>query len=84
MTRSRRLPAAPRLGAAGAYFASPVAAGGRIYFASGDGVVSVIGAGDKLEVLARNDLQEPLFATPAIVENVIYIRTPAHLYAFGN
>jgi outer membrane protein assembly factor BamB len=72
-----------RLGAAGAYFSSPVAAGGKIYFASGDGVASVIDGGTKLEVLARNNLEEPLFATPAIVQNVIYIRTPALLYAFA-
>jgi outer membrane protein assembly factor BamB len=72
-----------RLGASGAYFASPVAAGGRIYFASEEGVVSVIGGGDKLEVLARNDLQEPIFATPAIVQSVMYVRTPAHVFAFA-
>jgi outer membrane protein assembly factor BamB len=72
-----------RLGALGAYFSSPVAAAGRIYFASEEGVVSVIGTGDKLDVLARNNLEEPIFATPAIVESVIYIRTPAHVYAFG-
>jgi outer membrane protein assembly factor BamB len=73
-----------RLGASGAYFSSPVAAGGRIYFASEEGIVSVISDGDKLEVLARNDLGEPVFATPAIVESVLYIRTPAHVFAFGN
>ena len=60
-----------------------MAAGGRIYFASEEGVVSVIGGGDTLEVLARNDLEEPIFATPAIVESVIYVRTPEHVYAFG-
>jgi outer membrane protein assembly factor BamB len=72
-----------RLGASGAYFSSPVAASGRVYFASEEGVVSVIGAEDKLDVLARNNLQEPVFATPAIVDSVIYLRTPEHVYAFG-
>ena len=28
-------------------------------------------------------LAEPIFATPAIVESVIYLRTPEHVYAFG-
>ncbi len=73
-----------RLGAGGAYFASPVAAGGRVYFASQDGVVTVIGGGDKLEVLAHNELNETVFATPAVIGNVIYIRTANFLYAFGN
>jgi outer membrane protein assembly factor BamB len=73
-----------RLGAPGAYFASPVTAGGRIYFASSEGVVTVIEAADKLNVLARNDIEEPIFATPAIVANTIYVRTPSHVFAFAN
>lgn len=72
-----------RLGAGGAYFASPVMAAGNVYFSSGDGVVSVIRDSDKLEVLARNDLQEPLYASPAIVDGAVYVRTTSHLYAFG-
>ena len=72
-----------RVGAGGLYYASPIAAGDRVYFASGDGVVTVIAAGDKLEVLANNDLEEPIFATPAIVEGKLYVRTTGHLYAFS-
>jgi outer membrane protein assembly factor BamB len=72
-----------RVGAGGLYYASPIAAGDRIYFASDDGVVTVITAGDKLEVLANNDLGEPIFATPAVVNGYLYVRTTAHLYAFS-
>jgi outer membrane protein assembly factor BamB len=72
-----------RLGAGGLYYASPVAAAGHIYLASGEGMLTVIRAGDKLEVVARNDLGEPIFATPAIVDSKLYVRTTAHLYAFG-
>lgn len=72
-----------RLGAAGSYYASPVAAAGRIYAASREGVVTVLAVGDKFEVLARNDLAEPISATPAIVGNAIYVRTEGALYAFG-
>src|SRR5262249_6517845 len=57
-----------RLGAGGIYYSSPIAAGDHIYFASSEGVVSVIQAGDKLEVVSRNDLGEPIFATPAAVD----------------
>jgi outer membrane protein assembly factor BamB len=73
-----------RLGAGGAYFSSPVTAGGKIYFASYEGVVSVISGTDRLEVLAKNDLGESLFATPAFAGNAIYIRTPTKIYAFSN
>jgi outer membrane protein assembly factor BamB len=73
-----------KLGAPGAYFSSPVAANGRIYVASRNGIVTVIEAGDKLNILAKNDLGEMITATPAIIGNKIYIRTDKFLYAFGN
>jgi hypothetical protein len=38
---------------------------------------------DTLKVLARNDLKASVFASPAIVDGVIYLRTDKHLYAFG-
>ena len=72
-----------RIGAEGQYFASPIAADGRIYTASMLGVISVIEAGDELKVLARNNLEEAIAATPAIADNKLYVRTAEHLYAFG-
>jgi outer membrane protein assembly factor BamB len=72
-----------RLGAPGAYFASPIAANGKVYFASGEGVITVIREGDTLEVLARNELGEPIQATPAVIGNALYVRTAKRLYAFG-
>ncbi|MBI4662131.1 MAG: PQQ-binding-like beta-propeller repeat protein [Verrucomicrobia bacterium] len=72
-----------RLGALGDYYSSPVAANGRIYVASQPGVLVVYRAGEAFEVLARNPLGERLMATPAIVENKLYVRTEKHLYAFG-
>ena len=72
-----------RLGAQGSYYASPVAADGRIYAASLNGTIVVYKAGDSLEILASNDMKERIFATPAIVENTMYVRTAGHLYAIG-
>ena len=71
----------------GSYYASPVAAGGNIYFASlADGAVTVLKAGvDRVEVVAENSpLNERVAATPAIADNVMYIRTAESLYAFAN
>jgi hypothetical protein len=73
-----------RVNAAGAYYASPVAAGGKILIASGEGVVSVLGEGAELTVLANNDLGEPVYGTPALVDGRIYIRSVGHLWAFGS
>jgi outer membrane protein assembly factor BamB len=71
------------LGASGAYFSSPIAANGRIYVASRNGIVTVIEAGDELNKLAQIDLDDIIMATPAVVDNKLYIRTAGFLYAFG-
>ncbi|MCL4785250.1 MAG: PQQ-binding-like beta-propeller repeat protein [Verrucomicrobia bacterium] len=72
-----------RIGAIGNYYASPVAANGRIYVASVNGVLSVLDAGEKPDLVGRADFRERLSATPAIVDNKLYIRTADHLWAFG-
>jgi outer membrane protein assembly factor BamB len=72
-----------RIGADGSYYASPIAGDGKIYASSMNGVVTVIAAADDLEILASNDLGEPVMATPAIVEGKLYIRTATRLHAFG-
>ena len=72
-----------RVGAGGQYIASPIAAGDKIITASQNGVVSVIQAGDQLEILARNDFEEQIVATPALAGNQLYIRTTRFLFAIG-
>ena len=72
-----------RLNAPGGYYASPVAAGGKVYVASDRGVISVLEAADRLKVLAQVDLIEPVMATPAIVDGKLYVRTQTQLIAFG-
>ncbi len=74
---------AERMNAPGDYYSSAVAADGRIYVASQRGTVVVMDAGESFHILARNDLHAPIFATPAIVDGVIYLRTDKHLFAFG-
>ena len=73
-----------RIGAPGYYYSSPVAADDKIYIASAEGVVVVLDAGEELKILARNQLDGAILATPALVDGKIYVRTESHLYAFGN
>ena len=73
-----------RLGADGEYYASPVAANGHLYFSSSKGTVTVAEAGETLKVKTRNVLGEPIFATPAIADDNLYVRTAEHLWAFGS
>jgi outer membrane protein assembly factor BamB len=76
-----------RAAAPGRYYASLVAANGYIYCTSlDDGAITVLKAGtEKPEVAIRNpSLGERTAATPAIADNVLYVRTAGHLYAFGD
>jgi outer membrane protein assembly factor BamB len=74
-----------RLGVAGGYTASPIAADGRVYLPSYSGTIVVVdGRAKELKVLARNLIGEKITATPALVQNVMYVRTDRHLFAFGN
>jgi outer membrane protein assembly factor BamB len=65
------------------YFASPVAADGKIFLVSASGKVTVLKADAQWEILATNDLDEEVWATPAIAGNNLYIRTRNALYSFG-
>ena len=70
-------------GVADRYFASPVAADGKVYFVSLNGTVTVLTAGPDHSVLARNDLDDEAYATPAIDAGRLYIRTKSALWCFG-
>jgi outer membrane protein assembly factor BamB len=63
--------------------ASPVSAEGRLYFVDDDGLTWVLKASDKFEVLAKNDLGEECYASPAISQGQLFIRGIHHLYCIG-
>ena len=64
-------------------FASPVGAAGRVYIAGRDGTTLVIRHGDRYEVLASNTLDDGFDASPAIVDDEIYMRGYRYLYAIA-
>nr|MDQ3069186.1 PQQ-binding-like beta-propeller repeat protein [Acidobacteriota bacterium] len=65
------------------FTASMVAFGDKILQASEDGDVFVIQAGAEHKVVAINKLGEPIFASPALSNGVIYLRGSRHLYAIA-
>jgi outer membrane protein assembly factor BamB len=69
-------------GALGDYYSSPIAADGKLYSANQEGKVSVIQAGAEWELIRVNDLEEEIYATPAIVDGDLYIRTARSFYRF--
>lgn len=71
-----------RLGSGSTGFtASPVSAGGKLYYTSEEGDVYVLKAGDAYEELAKNSLGEPCMATPAVSEGILFFRGEKHLIA---
>jgi outer membrane protein assembly factor BamB len=70
-----------RLEVGAGFSASPIASDGRIYLASEDGAVFVVAAGREFRSLARNDMGEPLMATPAVSDRTLYVRGARHLFA---
>ena len=71
-------------GTGGSFVASPIASDGRLYFSSEDGVVHVAEAGTEYTHVASNEMGEVIWATPAVTEGVLVIRTLRHLYGIGD
>lgn len=72
------------MGAIDKYFSSPVAADDKVFLIGEGGAVSVLRAAGEWEILTVNELDDECFATPAIADGRIYIRTRGALYCFGN
>jgi outer membrane protein assembly factor BamB len=74
---------AQRLEGLNEVFSSPVGAEGRVYISGRDGMTLVLRNSPKFEVLARNVLEDGIDASPALVDNHIYIRGYKYLYAIA-
>ena len=70
--------------AVGAYFASPVAAEGKLFFVDAEGTLTVVRAAADWAVLHSLKLGEGSHATPAIADGRLYVRTFGSLYCFGS
>ena len=64
----------------GNHWASPLYAGGNIYFFSMEGRVSVISAGREFQLLACNEFDGEFIASGAIAGNALILRSLTHLY----
>jgi hypothetical protein len=67
----------------GSHHASLVSANGLVYFLSDDGVTTVVRPGPKYEGVARNELGEGAFASPALSQGQLFIRGQRHLFCIG-
>ena len=67
----------------GEFYSSPIWIEGRLYCISKHGQIVVLAASRKFEVLARMELGEKTFATPAVANGAMYLRTQSRLYSLG-
>lgn len=71
-----------RVGTSGTHYASPVMIGSKLIVASGPGQVAIVDvSGKRARTVSENDFGEAIFATPAIVDDMLLVRTERRLYA---
>jgi outer membrane protein assembly factor BamB len=71
-------------GAVDHYYASPVAGDGKVYILSQSGVAVVLDAARDQAILSVGELDDEVYATPAIAGGRIFVRTRSALYCFGS
>jgi outer membrane protein assembly factor BamB len=67
----------------GAVNSSPVSVAGRIYFFEDSGICTVVENGSGFKELAKNELGEVVYASPAVSNGHIYIRSEGSLICIG-
>ena len=75
---------ATRLPGVGTLYASLVGAAGRVYVSDRSGTTLVLEHGPAFKVLATNELDEGVNASPAIVGNQLFLRGFKHLYCIAS
>ena len=71
-----------RLPGQGNYYSSPYAGDGKVYFASENGVVSVLADSREWKVLSSHPFNEKIYATPVADRGSLYLRTEKALYRY--
>jgi len=66
----------------GNFSASPLLIDDRMYLGSHEGIVTVISVGRDSEIIAENQLEGQIMASPAVVEDSLVIRTSEAIYRF--
>lgn len=68
----------------GTFWATPVAAGDRLYCVNQEGVVQVVKLdGEKGELASQHELGAETLGTPAIADGALYLRSVGHLWKFA-
>lgn len=74
---------AERISGISSTYASPIAAGGHVYLTGRRGTTVVIKDGEQLKIVSKNSVGETVDATPAPVDNELFIRGEQHLFCIA-
>ncbi len=72
-----------RIAGLSSIYASPIAAGGHVYLTDRSGTTVVIKDADQLQIVATNSVGETVDATPAPVDDQLFIRGEKHLFCIA-
>ncbi len=72
-----------RIGVSDNFFASPVAAAGKLLVVSRSGVLVVLSGDERLATLSISDLEEETWSTPAIVDECVFVRSQEAVWCLG-
>jgi outer membrane protein assembly factor BamB len=72
-----------RIPGVGDYYSSPVAGDGKLFVVNQHGQLTILSAEGQWRILGKASFGEDVYATPALVDGRIYLRTNGHLYCFG-
>ena len=67
----------------GQFWASPIAADGKLFTFDDAGNCTVLQAGDQFKVLAVNEMKAEILGTPAIANGSLYLQTTNRLYCIA-
>ena len=65
-------------------YSSPICAGDRVYLMDKSGIMHIFNADKEYVLLSEPELGEDSWATPALIDNRIYIRGHTHLFCIGS
>jgi hypothetical protein len=73
-----------RVGSPDTYYASPVAADGKLFLAGLSGQLAVVTAERAWKTLSVHTLDEEVWSTPALADRQVFVRSQKALYCFEN
>jgi hypothetical protein len=68
----------------GPFSGSPIIAGNHLYLVNEEGSTFVVSLGEKIELIATNEIKDTIQCTPAVSGGKIFLRSDSNLYCIGS